>query len=87
MKIYKVTDCDWWIASSAEEARASIIESYGNDDCVYPLDEIFELDGESMDRLKFYDEDHGVRRTFREELNRRIENGIKGPEMFASTEY
>jgi hypothetical protein len=87
MKVFQVSDCDWWMAETAEQARDSAVECYGADLDDFPLDEIDELSDDQMQSLKFYDEDENVTRTFAEQLSRRIREGATKPEIFASTEY
>lgn len=84
MKVWKINDCDWVMASSAEEAKqtlATITE-------VYEEDEVRELTDHELDTFHFVDEDEkdSPRRTFRQELARRVALN-EGPDMFASTEY
>jgi len=88
MKVFRVNDCDWWMAETALQARDAAIEFYGSGvDDVYALDEIAEVSAEAMSRLKVGDEDDGKTRTFSEQVAKRIKEGATKPEMFASTEY
>jgi hypothetical protein len=88
MRVFRVNDCDWWMAENAQQARTAAIDFYGTGpDDVYALDEIAEVSEEAMDRLKVGDEDDGKTRTFREQVAKRIKDGATKPEIFASTEY
>lgn len=87
MKVFQVSDCDWWMAETAEQARESAAECYGTDLDDFPLDEIKELSDEQMVTLKLYDEDEETTRTFAEQFSKRIREGVTKPEIFASTEY
>lgn len=96
-RVFKMNDCDWWLARTLDEARESYKHETGVDE-----DEARELTDEEMARLTFVDVDDGERpigtsrRSFREELRQRVElrerlkakHGIEPkPELFASTEY
>jgi hypothetical protein len=95
IKVFQVNDCDWVAAETLEDALAFYAKEFFAGD----LEEAFP-DGESeaaeaaevtdagMDRLKFHDDDdRSITRTFREELQRRIDAGDTFPQFFASTEY
>ena len=99
-RVFKMDDCDWWLARTLEEARQSYQHETGVDD--EAIEDARELSDEEMDRLTFVDVDDGERpvaesrRSFREELRQRVElrerlkaeHGIEPkPELFASTEY
>lgn len=89
MRVFKVSDCDWWIAETAQQARDSAAQFYGDDaeDCVFDLEEVQELSFEALCGTKYFDEDDRVTRTFAEQLLKRIMEGANTPEIFASTEY
>lgn len=86
IRVYRLDDYDWWAGESLsaclKEARAQC-----GDDC-YPDDPSIqhELSDQTMQVMKFTDED-GEKRSFAEELNRRIAAGEEFPQMFASTEF
>jgi hypothetical protein len=84
MRVFKVNDCDWWMAETAEQAKLAAIEFYGDEDMV---EEVEELTDEQMNSHTFYDEDDETTRTFEAQLLKRIKEGATEPEMFASTEY
>ena len=87
--VFAMNDCDWWVARSLDEAIASYFEAIG-DDNQKMTDGAHELSETDLDRLQFTDpgrdQQDPVRRSFREELARRVAEGIRGPGMFASTE-
>lgn len=91
MKIFRLNDCEWWMAETLEEAIAGYTEMMGPSDDDY-FDEAHEIPESDYDRLKF----HGERRnergqmeehisTFREEMNRLVALG-KTSCYFATTE-
>lgn len=84
MKVFKLNDCDWYMAETLEDA----VKLVCNDTGLPPdeaADEPSEETPERMARLNFVDHD-GSERTFAEELQRRVAAGKK-PGMFASTEF
>ena len=93
MRVFRLNECDWWMARSLIEAKADYLATFGP----MPEDEAFddprELSDADLDRLQFVDTDvdenpiKGSRRSFREELQQRIEAGANWPQHFASTEY
>lgn len=92
LKIWQVTDAEWFAAVSAEDALKAYAEyaegCYGknSDEGKTLLEEFGEPVPSDMDRLKFTDDD-GESRTFREELARRIASGDDFPQFFATSEY
>jgi hypothetical protein len=88
-KVFSMNECDWWMAPTREQAIADYLAMTGldADECI---DDPHELSDESMQTLKYVDDcnDTGevVKRTFAEELERRIASGVVS-EFFASTEY
>lgn len=86
IKVYALNDCDWWAASSLEEAIADWKAETGLTDD--ELDDPHELTDAEMDRYKLIDEDNSEKKeTFREALNREIAEGANFPCFFATTEY
>lgn len=95
-RVYRVNDCEWWIGRNPAEVRKMFVEAQGcsEEDCerYELLGEIRELTDEELDRLVFtdYERDAGDpmrKRTFREELERRIRlERPEFPQHFASTE-
>lgn len=82
-KVFRLNDCDWWMAESLEAAKADYTKETGLTEEDEPFDDPHELDEETMDTLIFVDD--GIKRTFREELARRIAIGDTLG-MFATTE-
>lgn len=83
-RVFKLNDCDWWVARTLEEAKADCRYQCGDID----FEDEHELSDADLDRLKFCDEDCSSKsHSFREELRLRIEAGITKPEFFASTEH
>ena len=92
IKIWQVTEIEWFAAATAEDALKAYAEyaetCYGkdSDEAKQYLEEFGEPVECDMDRMKFTDDDLSVR-TFREELNRRIAEGDAFPQFFATSEY
>lgn len=91
LRVFRLNDCDWWLAATLEQAKADFLATCGGDDDSF--DEPHELSEEDLLRLHFVDTDDGERaigksrRTFHEELRRQIKADPITPRMFASTEY
>ncbi len=85
LKLYQMNDYDWWADYSEDEARKNYIkwqeESCGIDREDIDVDDITEMSDESMEELKYKDEDMETAITFKEELLRNPKQGF-----FASTE-
>lgn len=85
MKVFRMNDCDWYVAETIEQAIEKCCE-----DVRLPAEEAVqdpeELSDTDLDRLIFHDEETGTR-TFRAELDRIISSGVHVPCLFASTEY
>lgn len=90
-RVYRMDDCDWWVARTLEEAKASYKHETGIDD--EHMEDACELTDDEMQRLHFVDTDEAdrpvkeSRHTFAVELARRVSAGLSKPELFASTEY
>ncbi|HYF35129.1 MAG TPA: hypothetical protein VD994_07575 [Prosthecobacter sp.] len=84
MKVFKINDCDWYMANTLDEAVALAIAETGlpRDEAV---DDPRELSEEAMNRLQFVNPD-GSKWSFAVELQNRIQAGMK-PGFFATTEY
>lgn len=82
VKIFRMNDCDWMAGESLEECKRKYHAQYSSAD-IQAAREIKESD---YDKILFSDGDGKVR-SFREQLNRMIESGVKFPTFFASTEY
>lgn len=89
-RVYRLNDCDWWVARSLEEAKADYIASCGGDDDSF--EDPHELTDAELDRMQINGMDEnerlaGTKHSFREELKQRVAAGLTGPAFFASTEY
>lgn len=83
-KVFRLNDCDWWMATTLEEAIQAAMKETG-----LPRDEAADSNaGEvlysQLERLVFRDDD-GTRRSFKDELARRAGEDPR-VQMFASTE-
>lgn len=89
-RVFKVTDCEWWVARTLAEAIEDYTRTTGEP--VEP-DDAHELSDADMERLHYVDTDDServlkdTRRPFREELAQRVAAGLSKPELFACTEY
>lgn len=91
IRVYRMDDMEWWAGESLADC---IVE--GRRQCgaeCYPdaEEEGYELDDEQMQRLVFIDESDGaeppVKRTFAEELARRVAAGEEFPQPFAAEDW
>ena len=91
IRVYRLDDNEWWAGESLAACVAEGRRQCG-DEC-YPDDpgEQYELSDEAMQRLVFIDESDGrvspVKRTFAEELARRIADGEQFPHPFAAEDW
>lgn len=53
MKIYRINDCDWWMAESKEQAIADYRKNIEDDPDYSNPEEVEEISDEDMDRLRF----------------------------------
>lgn len=85
IKVFRLTECDWWAGEDIESASDSFVVQTGCDVDEYAR----ELTEHEMNSFVFMDElpDRGERRTFAEQLQRMIDRGDPFPCFFASTEY
>jgi len=87
MKVYKVSDCDWFAADSPQQARDAYIKYVGDDDNAFDLCDVKEVSPESMERLRVDSEDIPAGTfTFKHFLELMSKNTTE-PFFFASTEY
>jgi len=87
-KVYQMNECDWWCDYSIEEAKKNYVKFVGVDPETqdWEKEPPEELTEEALNKHKYTDEDTHKKRTFKEELGKRIiENDV--PSFFASTEY
>lgn len=85
MPVFKVSDCDWYYASTAQEARDHYVQFIGNDDMAYDVKDIVALTPEQLRSMQFTGDD-GTQRTFEEQLEI-MSSWSTEPEFFASTEW
>jgi hypothetical protein len=98
-KVYAVNDCEWFVARSRDEAIAAAVEHWGCKSAeeavkhhMLDLDEVYELNDVELNALRFADSDENDERTgewrsFKDELQRRVNSGLKEAELFACSEY
>jgi hypothetical protein len=53
LKIYRINDCDWWLAETKEQAIADYRKHFGSDPDYSNPDEVAEMTDEEMDRFRF----------------------------------
>lgn len=91
IKVFRMDDNEWWAGESLADCIAEGRRQCGAD--CYPDDpsEQYELDDQDMQRLVFIDESDGaeppVKRTFAEELARRVAAGEQFPQPFAAEDW
>ena len=99
IKIFQINDCEWFAGETLEE----VLECYAKDwmncsvqelfdeDYVYPKEDILEYDDELLEKEKFHtveeDTDKLITFSFKQQLQKMINNGTKFPCLFASTEF
>lgn len=99
IKVFEINDCEWMAGEDLESVIQDYLKNYMSCEdtpenreeyCPEPC----ELNDETMDRLHYHDIEgdlagDGVKKiyTFREALNKMLENGAKAPFYFASTEF
>lgn len=82
MKIFKMNDCDWWMAETIEQAVADY-KAFGS---ILDIGDVRELTDEELDRMRYVDCETGSKMTFRQHMNELVGAG-KASEFFATTEY
>lgn len=86
-KVYQINDCDWYAGYDPDSCVKEYVDFYdGDPDLLEEYGAPTEVSDEAMNRMMIRDPDGGDR-TFRQELDRMIEDGHKFPTLFASTEY
>lgn len=91
INVYRMDDMEWWAGESLAACVAEGRRQCGAD--CYPDDpsEQYELTDEQMQRLVFIDESDGAeppfKRTFAEELARRIAGNEQFPQPFAAEDW
>ncbi len=91
MKIFAITDVEWFIGATLEDCIKEFQENYAGHDpeLVAGAREVTE---EELDTLLFTDSDEnerptGEKRTFREQLAIEIANGGDFPRLFGTSEW
>lgn len=91
IKVFRMDDNEWWAGESLEACVAEGRRQCGAECYPDDPDEQHELSDEEMQQLVFIDESDGaeppVKRTFAEELARRIAAGEKFPQAFAAEDW
>ena len=89
MKVFRINDYEWYAAETLDEAIAEAVRMSG-----LPADEAaddpVEITEKEMDQLTFFDDmsdpESSQTRSFREQLQKMIDDGTKFPAYFAGTE-
>jgi len=91
INIYKMNEEDWYAAESLDDAIEERRRDVGEDQLSAELAEFKprQLTDEELVSLEYVDieADPIERRSFRDQLQREIEQGVKFPRLFATTEY
>jgi hypothetical protein len=87
MKVFRLNDVEWWAGSSLEEVieEATKITGVSREDLTDS--DTRELTEKELDDLIFFNPVANVKISFREELNRRVQENETFPCFFASSEY
>ena len=92
-RVFQLTDYEWWIARTMQEAKDDAARAWGfagahDPEAAEQLEDAYELSDQSLDTLIFEDDDQDppVRRTFRAEIAHRVAAGLSAPELFAMEE-
>jgi hypothetical protein len=89
-KVFAMNDCDWMAGEDVESCIVAYLEFTGCGDTpgarAEYIDEPHEVSDAVMDGFSFVDDDR-TKRTFREQLQKLIDDGTKFPVFFASTEF
>lgn len=87
MRVFQLTDCEWWIGESAQACLDAAKNEYGDETFAEIMEDAtpHELDDAALRRLQFNDED-GSKRSFFEQIQHEVTEGGRFPRIFASTE-
>lgn len=92
-RVYRMNDYEWWVARTLDEAKADAAKQWGYSVEDAERDEMYddpdELTDAEMEHLKFREDMFdplSPTRSFREELDRMIADGLSEPGFFAGTE-
>lgn len=83
IKVFQLNDYEWWAGESLELIVMCYRENVCSDE--HSIEDGSEVSEDEMNQLIFNDED-GIKRTFREELDKMITEGQEFPCIFACTE-
>ncbi len=93
-KVFRMNDCDYYMAFTQSLAVEKARDDYGirvGDTLGQEMfEDCREMTKEEMDEHNYVDDmdnPQSSRRTFAEELQRRIDEGDTSPQLFASTEH
>lgn len=93
MKIFKMNASDWCAAKTLDDAKLALAKTLGNGEVDKAFEDEYienphEVEDRFLDSLVFTDDDiSATTRSFRQELQRRINKGEVFPQYFASSEY
>lgn len=82
MKIFRMDDETWWIAESMVSAVTDYVNETGEDP-----DDAYELNDAELDLLQMEESEDGPPCSFREQMQRHIDNKHSIPGFFAGTEW
>jgi hypothetical protein len=98
MKVFRMNDCDWWMAPTLNEAIVAYVRQTGctisdNPDAEElkrfegaEIEDPRELTDAELESHNYIDERMREQHSFKVELEKRIREGARS-EMFATTEY
>ena len=90
IKIFQINDYDWVAAETIDEAIACACSTFNlSEEEVYDESAAGELSEEKLDEYKYYltDDTDGPSRTFKQELESRINDKQEFPQVFATSEW
>lgn len=88
IKVFKLDDIEWWAGESLEECIREARDQAGRECYPDAEHEAHEVGAESMQKLIFIDEETDERRSFADELARRVADPSEEfPQLFAATDY
>jgi len=93
LSVYEVTEGEWWIARTREDAIAAACKCWGvepdSQDARLLFSDCNQLTDLDLDRLRYSpDDDNEITRSFRDELALRVADaGNTFPQFFATSEY
>ncbi len=87
MKIFRMSDCDWWVGPDAESVKKAYMAEIGLDEDEFEGPE--ELTNEQVWSLRYFPDlnDKTKSMSFMQQLTDMVRSGIKFPCFFATTEF